>query len=211
MDQLALSYRLKDDSLGPPERYLGANVAKYQLPDGRECWSMSSRDYVKAAVKCVEDALAEQGLKLKGKADRPLPYGYRPEVDVSEELQGGEVSLYQQYIGVLRWACELGRVDILLEVALMSSHMAMPRRGHLEALYSIFAYLRKHEKSTLVFDDAKADVDERGDPTKRTNAEGTERQDVVFCRCRPCREFGYTTIAYRCVDISKHGPNSVVQ
>jgi hypothetical protein len=161
MDQLAKSYKLKEDSLGPPERYLGANISKYQLPDGRESWSMSSRDYVKSAVKCVEEALMAEGLKLKGKAERPLPYGYRPEVDVSEELQAKDISLYQQYIGVLRWACELGRVDILTEVSMMSSHMAMPRKGHMEALYSIFAYLRKHENSTLVFDDARADIDER--------------------------------------------------
>ena len=42
----------------------------------------------------------------------------------------------------------------------MSSFTAMPRKGHLEAVYHIFAYLRKHERSTLVFDNATPFVDE---------------------------------------------------
>jgi hypothetical protein len=37
----------------------------------------------------------------------------------------------------------------------------MPRQGHLEAVYHIFAYLKKHENSTLVFDDAIPFIDER--------------------------------------------------
>ncbi len=47
---------------------------------------------------------------------------------------------------------ELGRIDIYTEVALLSQHLALPRVGHLEAVYHIFAYLQKHEKSTLIFD-----------------------------------------------------------
>jgi hypothetical protein len=120
------------------------------------CWAR-----IKAAVKCVEDPLAVCGLKRKENTRVAVAIGHRLEVDVSEQLQGGEVSLYQQYNGVLWRACQMGRVDILLEVALMLSHKAMPKRGRLEALYSIFAYLRKHEMSTLVFDDARAGADER--------------------------------------------------
>ena len=47
---------------------------------------------------------------------------------------------------------ELGRVDILYEVSCLSSHLAMPRVGHLEAVYNIFGYISKHLESTLVFD-----------------------------------------------------------
>jgi hypothetical protein len=100
-------------------------------------------------------------MKLRSKADRPMPSGYRPEVDVSDELTPDLVTRYQGLIGVLRWACELGRVDILTEVSMLSSHNAMPRVGHLEAVYHIFAYLKKHENSTLVFDDAIPFMDER--------------------------------------------------
>jgi hypothetical protein len=161
MDAIASLYKLKEGSVGEPTQYLGANVGKYQLPDGRECWSMSGRDYVKNAVKNVETMLEKEGMKLRSKADRPMPSGYRPEVDVSNELAPDLVTRYQGLIGVLRWACELGRIDILVEVSMLSSHNAMPREGHLEAAYHVFAYLKKHENSTLVFDDAIPFIDER--------------------------------------------------
>jgi hypothetical protein len=43
-------------------------------------------------------------------------------------------------------------VDIHLEVSLLSSFLAQPREGHLEAAYSIFAYLNKHLESSIAFD-----------------------------------------------------------
>ena len=55
-------------------------------------------------------------------------------------------------IGVLRWMVEMGRVDICVEVSLMSSQMALPRRGHLERLFNIFRYLKVHHNSEMVFD-----------------------------------------------------------
>jgi hypothetical protein len=64
MDAIASLYRLKEDSIGQPTRYLGANIGKFQLPDGHESWSMSGRDYVKSAVKNVETILAKEGTKL---------------------------------------------------------------------------------------------------------------------------------------------------
>ena len=46
----------------------------------------------------------------------------------------------------------MGRLDIYIEVALLSQHLALPRVGHLEAVYHIFAYLHKHDKSRIIFD-----------------------------------------------------------
>ena len=63
-------------------------------------------------------------------------------------------------IGILRWAIELGRVDIHLEVSLMSAYQASPRRGHLEELLHIVAYLKHHPKLTLYFDPEHANMDE---------------------------------------------------
>ena len=160
MEALGKLYQLKEEACGEPKRYLGANVGKFQLPDGKEVWSMSANDYIRNAVKNLEETLARENTKLKGKADRPLPLSYRPEIDVSPLLSDEMANRYQNLIGVLRWACELGRLDILLEVSWLSSYTAMPRRGHLEAVYSIFAYLKKHDRSTLVFDDHVPFVDE---------------------------------------------------
>ena len=42
MGALAGLYKLKAGSVGEPTQYLGANIEKFQLPDGRMCWSLSS-------------------------------------------------------------------------------------------------------------------------------------------------------------------------
>jgi hypothetical protein len=74
---------------------------------------------------------------------------YTPELDVTVELDDEDVTFYQELIGVLRWATEIGRVEILLEVALLSQYSASPREGHMEQLLHIFAFLRRHPKLTL--------------------------------------------------------------
>ena len=115
---------------------------------------------MKNAIKNIKRILEKEGMKLRSKANRSMPSRYRPEVDVSDKLSPELVTRYQGLIGVLHWACELGRVDIIFEVSVLSLHNSMPREGHLEAVYHIFAYLKKHENSTLVFDDAIPFIDE---------------------------------------------------
>ena len=54
------------------------------------------------------------------------------------ELGSKDMRYYQEVIGILRWAIEIIRIDTLLEVALLYSHLALPRTGHLEQAYHIF-------------------------------------------------------------------------
>jgi hypothetical protein len=54
---------------------------------------------------------------------------------------------------------ELGRVDICIEVSMMSSHLALPRAGHLKEVLHIFAYLKKHHNSEMVFDPTPVEFD----------------------------------------------------
>ena len=63
-------------------------------------------------------------------------------------------------IGSLRWAIELGRVDVLLEVSLMSKHLALPREGHLEQVLHIMGYIKEHKKMRLLFDSGRPKVKE---------------------------------------------------
>jgi hypothetical protein len=113
---------------------------------------MSAEKYVVSAVKNVEEALTKQGLRLPSKCYTPLSSDYRPELEVSPELKSDGIQLYQELIAVLRWAVELGRVDILLEASLMSTHMALPREGHLQQLNRMFGYLKLYPKRKLAFD-----------------------------------------------------------
>jgi hypothetical protein len=81
-----------------------------------------------------------------------MPGGYQPEMDVSKLLNEEDTNHYQQHIGVLRWAVELGRIDICGEVSMMAAYCAAPRAGHMDAVMHIFAYLKSHERSKLVLD-----------------------------------------------------------
>eukprot|EP00804_Cyclotella_cryptica_P011570 CCRYP_012075-RB/>CCRYP_012075-RB protein AED:0.46 eAED:0.46 QI:0/0/0/1/0/0/2/0/81 len=47
--------------------------------------------------------------------------------DVTPLLEPGVATYYMQLIGVLRWMCELGRIDICTKVSMLSSFAAMPR------------------------------------------------------------------------------------
>ncbi len=56
---------------------------------------------------------------------------------------------------------ELGRVDIDGKVSMMSSHLTLPREGHLKEVYHIFvfAYLKEHPNADMVFDLSPVAVD----------------------------------------------------
>jgi hypothetical protein len=158
MDAIGKLYRLKEGSVGPPERCSGAYIKRVQLPDGTMAWSIGADEYVDNALVTVKATLESKGMKLKGKASKPLPNGYRPEMDVSPDCNAVMTQRYQAYIGILRWALKLGRVDIVLEVSLMSSFNALPREGHLEALYHMFAYLAKADQHSIAFDASSPDL-----------------------------------------------------
>ncbi len=162
--EIGRHWDLKQSSIEKPSHYLGGRCREVTLDNGTKCWAFGSSQYVQEAVKNVEEYLMKRGSqlpnnkyvqensKLPKRAEAPFKNGYRPEIDVSKELVGDEASYYQSLIGILRWIVELGRVDICLEVSLMSSHLAMPREGHLEALFHIFAYLKKYHNSEMVYD-----------------------------------------------------------
>ena len=135
------TFKFKDDKIDKPDVYLGAQLDKMSV-DGFEGWTMSSEKYVKLAIENIEQTLAETNQRLPAKCQTPLSSGYRPELDTSPELKTEGLQRYQELIGILHWAVELGRVDILLETSLMSTHLALPRRGHLEQLHHIFGYLK---------------------------------------------------------------------
>ncbi len=144
-NELGKLYDLKPESVHEPDIYVGVNMEKVRLPNGKVEWCMGSMTYVKNAIRIIEALIAEDnpGAKLKLTARNPFPRGYKPELDVTPELNDKLGSRFLQFIGILRWAIERGRLDIFVEVSQLSQHQALPRRGHLEALYHIFAYLKK--------------------------------------------------------------------
>jgi hypothetical protein len=146
------TFKLKDDKAEAPEMYLGATLQKVETREGTKCWSMSSEKYVKAAITNVEEKLAKSDLRLPSKCITPMSNGYHPSEDTTRELDADGLQYYQELIGVLRWAVEIARLDILLEVSLLSSHLALPRVGHLEQVYHIFGYLKQAPRRRIYFD-----------------------------------------------------------
>lgn len=61
---------------------------------------------------------------------------------------------------ILRWIVEMGRIDIAVEVSMLSSYSMSPREGHLKEVFRIFAYLKHHHSSRLVLDPTYPDIDE---------------------------------------------------
>ena len=85
----------------------------------------------------VERGLAskEYGyVMLSTTAKTPLASGYRPELDATPELDASKQNYYQGLVGILRWICELGRLDIIMPVSLMSRYLAQARGGHLHQI-----------------------------------------------------------------------------
>ena len=113
--------KFKNDKIETPDGYLGAKLGLKSL-NGRDVWTMTSVSYIKAAVDNVERALKGKRWKLPTRVQTPMVSNYLPELDGTPELEADSIQYYQELIGVLRWATELGRVDILLEVSLLSQY-----------------------------------------------------------------------------------------
>jgi hypothetical protein len=84
---------------------------------------------------------------------------YCPELDVTPELAGDEISYYYSQIGILRWIVEFGRIDIVTEVLCLVSCLALPRRGSLEAVFHLYAYLKKRPNGVIVLDPSYPTID----------------------------------------------------
>jgi hypothetical protein len=158
-------FQFKDGKAEEPELYLGADVKKWHIDNAedptKDRWALSSEKYTKKATSEVETELHKVRLELPKKAATPFSAGYRPELDVSPELDDRRQNYFQGLIGVLRWLCELGRLDIIVPVSMLSRYLAQAREGHLDQVFHIFAYLKSHDRSTLVFDDTRPFIDDR--------------------------------------------------
>ena len=73
---------------------------------------MYSVNYVKGMINNVEVRMVEEGMILPRQAETSMSYDYTPELDATNELKLYGIAMYQEVIGELRWAIEIGRVDI---------------------------------------------------------------------------------------------------
>ena len=166
MDQIGGTFRLKN-GVEPPKMYLGTDIRNWEVQGesgvGKSCWAIGSCTYVKEAVRIAEKHMKDNNLIYSSsrRSGRSTPFNdssYRPELDTTDLCDENLVTIYQNLIGVLRWTCELGRVDILHEVSLLSQYLAQPRVGHLQQAVNIFHYLKYHDRSWMVMDPTSFDI-----------------------------------------------------
>jgi hypothetical protein len=125
-------------------------------------WGLSPSKFHVQAVKNCQLHLTE---KLNGKyliparADDPFPVDYDPSTDLSDILHPECSSFYQHLIGVMRWMVELGQIDIVTKVSMLS-YLACPRKGHLEIALHVMGYLRLKHNSRFIFDLTYPDIDQ---------------------------------------------------
>jgi len=209
--EIGEKWKFKESSIEEPKIYLGGKCRRVKLANDVECWAFGSSQYVQEAVKNVEHYLDKKDRKLPRKAEAPFPSGYRPELDVSRELGCTDASYYQSLIGILRWIVELGRVDICLEVSMLSSHLALPRDGHLECLYHMFAYLKKYHNAEMVYDPTEPEINHasfaKQDWTYSTMSE-EERKEVLPPDMPEPRGKGFVI---RCFVDADHAGDSVTR
>lgn len=106
---------------------------------------------------------------------------------------------------------KLERVDICLEVSMMSSYLALPQAGHLEQVFHIFAYLKHHYNAKKVYDPSNPVINysesERKDWT--TSEFGHVVGDEIIPTYRPQpRGLGFTI---RAKDDTDHGGDMVTR
>ena len=104
-------------------------------------WSISSDDYVKAALHDASESIDGTRWRIPKDVDMPMSTAYRPELDESPKLESYDITLYLELIGIIRWTTEIGRVDVMHEISILSQYQAIPREGH----FWIYA----KERSTL--------------------------------------------------------------
>ena len=99
-------------------------------------WASSTSIYVKESVENVEKYLAELADTcwkfLKKKSKNPLVRDYAPDMDKTPDIYQELESWYQYLIVIIRWIVEIDIMDIITEVSMMASQMAIHREGHLE-------------------------------------------------------------------------------
>ena len=154
-------FKMKDGSIGDPDVCLGSKLKPVTLDNGVECWAMSPSKYIQEAVRNAENYLGANfgGRTLSKRASAPWPADYSAETDTTTELNVDLANCCQSQIGALNWIVEPGCVDTIAEVSILASQMALPREGHLDAVFHVFACLKKKHNSRLIFDPTYPEID----------------------------------------------------
>jgi hypothetical protein len=60
---------------------------------------------------------------------------YCPELDYMPFLEDKAANYFMELIGILHWLVDLGCIDIMVDVSLLSSFRMLPQMGHLDQFF----------------------------------------------------------------------------
>jgi hypothetical protein len=142
-DSLINDHNFQLKGVGKPSYHLGGDF--FRDADGTLAWGASS--YVKKMLGNYETMF---GSKPK-EYSTPMEEKDHPEIDTTELVDATGIKQYQSLIGALQWLVTLGRFDIQLAVATMSSFRVAPRIGHLARLKRVYGYLKRNPNGAIRF------------------------------------------------------------
>ena len=124
------------------------------MENGVEAWDPIASEYVQEAMSNSEVYLNEHfgGRKLTNKVNNKFELEHDTLMDSSAEMGIILLNYYQTQVGVLKWMLELGKIEIITEVYMLASQLALPQEVHLEVVFHIFGYLKGHHNSRMVLD-----------------------------------------------------------
>ena len=149
-DTLKSKYKFKLKGTDPLNFLLGCD---YFYEDGVLC--QAPKQYIE---KMAESYVRFFGEKPSRRVTSPLEKGDHPELDTSEFLGVDETRIYQSMIGSAQWVISIGRFDIAVHIMTLSSFRAQPRRGHLDRIKRVYAYLAKMKHAVIRYRTDMPDV-----------------------------------------------------
>ena len=93
-------------------------------------------------------------------------------------------------------------MGICLEVSLMSSHLALPRAGHLDKFFHIFEYLKWKHRARMVFDPTYPSIDSDDFPRHDWEKRYGEVKEVIPTNAQSPQGKCFDMIGYVDVDLS---------
>ncbi len=121
------------------------------MSNGVNAWCNSLHRYVQEVIQNTEKYIQQSGGKmLRKKTPSPMETNYRPELDILPILGQEKANYYQSQLGILRWVVQLGQIDIATEVSMLAAHNALPRGGHMLAMFHESTHISKHAQMLVL-------------------------------------------------------------
>ena len=106
LEDVQKTFKFKNDAMDPPEFYLGAKLQEKPI-NNYKCWTVTSQEYVKAAVRNVEEAVKNKGRRLPtANIDTPMNNNYTPELDATTEWMKKT-----RFLSGVDWSVKMGDGD----------------------------------------------------------------------------------------------------